>query len=153
MSAANSIEFRVEAGLEQVRLLGVAVRAVAEQFLASTRAQLIELCAVEIATNCVEHAYRGEPGHELRVCVSLVDDFVVVEVRDRGGAIPKAVLSDTRDPFDFDPLDSEALPEGGMGLALVDAMAESSEYFQDGDENVVIMRFSRVRPLQAFESV
>lgn len=152
MAAATSIEFRVDAGLEQIRLLGVTVRAVAERFLATARAQLIELCTVEIATNCVEHAYRGEPGHELRVCVSLAEEFFVVEVRDRGAAIPEAVLSDARDPLDFDPSETEALPEGGMGLALVDAMAESCEYFQDGDENVVRMRFSRVRPAQAFES-
>lgn len=152
MGDACSIELRVDSELEQIRLVGVTVRSLAEQFLATTRAQLIELCTVEIATNCVKHAYRGESGHEIRVCVALADDFFIVEVRDRGTAIPKAVLGDKRDPFDFDPSVTESLPESGMGLALVDAMAESSEYFRDGDENVVRMRFSRLRPSPAFES-
>lgn len=148
----RSIELRVEAGLEQIRLVGVTVRAVAEQFISTTRAQLIELCTVEIATNCVKHAYFGEQGHLLRVCVSLENDHLVVEVRDRGTAIPQTALENRTNPFDFDLSDTDSLPEGGMGLALVDAMAESSEYFRDGDENVVRMRFSRVRPAQVFET-
>lgn len=152
MGDARNMEFRVGSELEQIRLVGIAIRALAEQYFAISRARSIELCTVEIATNCVKHAYRGEPGHELRVCVALADDDFVVEVRDRGVAIPKAVLSDERDPFDFNPSVTESLPEGGMGLALVNAMTESSEYFRDGDENVVRMRFSRVQPSQSLES-
>jgi serine/threonine-protein kinase RsbW len=139
----HSIELRVEAGLEQIRLVGVTIRAAAEQFVSAARAQLIELCTVEIATNCVKHAYEGESGHTLRVCFSLDTDHVIVEVRDRGKAIPSAVLSEDRNPFDFDPDETQALPEGGMGLALVSAMAEDSDYFRDDQENVMRMKFQR----------
>lgn len=142
----RSIELRIDSGLEDIRLVGVSVRAVAEQFVAAARAQLIELCTVEIATNCVKHAYNGECGHTLRVCVSLVEDFFAVEVRDSGKAIPQKVLGEERNPFDFDPHETQKLPEGAMGLALVSAMAEKSEYFRDGDENVMRMLFARVLP-------
>lgn len=152
MGDPRSIELRVEAGLEQVRLVGVTVRAVAEQFVAPARAQLIELCTVEIATNCVKHAYEGRPGHSLRVCISLDDNEIIVEVRDEGKAIPLGVLEEDRNPFGFDPDETQALPEGGMGLALVSAMAEDSEYFRDGDENVMRMRFQRARASQTQEA-
>lgn len=148
----QSIELRVEAGLEQIRLVGVTVRAVAEQFLSAPRARLIELCTVEIATNCVKHAYECQPGNRLRVCVSLVDDQFVVEVRDTGGTIARSELTDERSVIDFDSDAARALPEGGMGLALVSAMAESADYFRDGNENVMRMKFARVRSDASYET-
>ncbi len=148
MPNENYIEFRVHAGLEQVRLVGISVRAIAEQFLTVARAQLIELCTVEIATNCVKHAYDGISDGELTVRVVPEGDFFVVEVRDSGKAIPTGTFGDNRSPFDFDPKNTDSLPEGGMGLALVSAMAEQSDYFRDDDENVMRMQFSRTRAVE-----
>jgi len=142
---ARSIELRVEAGYEQVRLICVTVRAVAERFLATPRAQLIELCTAEIAGNCVRYAYANEPGHRLRVCIGLDDEYFVVEVRDRGKTFASPQPSDQTSLSDAGSQDCEGRAGEGMRLALVSAMAESADYFRDGDENVMRMRFPRLR--------
>jgi serine/threonine-protein kinase RsbW len=59
-----------------------------------------------------------------------------VDVWDYGNPIPDDQLEHAgSSTFDFEPTDTGALPEGGMGLALIKAAFDEVDYASDGREN------------------
>lgn len=80
----------------------------------------IELGLSELLSNIVRHGYGGKAG-PIRLTWSADEKRITVRVADRGKPIPKGSLEEAASTrFDFDdttPL--HALPEGGMGLVLV----------------------------------
>ncbi|HEY5623051.1 MAG TPA: ATP-binding protein [Gammaproteobacteria bacterium] len=141
MSKSGSIELSITGGLEDVRLLGIRVRAIARALVSTEQAALVELCTVEVANNCMEHAYEGAEGGAIDVTLRAGSQELVVEVRDRGRPIGSSGLEAAADPFGFDPTDIELLPEGGMGLALIRASVSRYEYAREGDCNVTRLHF------------
>ena len=79
----------------------------------------LKLALTEACTNSVRHAYGNGDG-TVEILYELHDDHLVVEVSDRGeGFEPPAafvrVLSD------------EELSEGGLGIAIIEALADEFE--------------------------
>jgi serine/threonine-protein kinase RsbW len=147
----GSIALSISGGLHDVRLLGVSVRAVARTLVSAEQAAIVELCTVEIANNCIEHAYRDTGCGTIDVKVSADATSLVVEIRDSGRAIEAGRLARGEDPFEFDPADIDALPEGGMGLALVRASAQRLEYSRENGSNVTRIFFARTADVSASE--
>jgi anti-sigma regulatory factor (Ser/Thr protein kinase) len=54
------------------------------------------LCLSELATNAVRHSASGQPGGTFTVAAEVLDDGVVLEVRDAGGPWPPATSPDGR---------------------------------------------------------
>jgi len=97
--------------LGRLALTGLArVRSLPEDVLADLKLALTEAC-----TNSVRHAYdEGEGIVEIRY--ELHQDRLVIEVSDAGEGF---------DPVD--PPDNSALGEGGLGLAIIGALADELE--------------------------
>jgi serine/threonine-protein kinase RsbW len=77
----------------------------------------LKLALTEACTNSVRHAYRDAPG-TVEILYELLPDRVVVEVTDSGeGFTPPAEREE--DPDD--------LAEGGLGLAIIRALADELE--------------------------
>jgi serine/threonine-protein kinase RsbW len=96
----------------------------------------LEIALCEVLTNIVQHGFAGAAPAPVEVdCVEQAD-ALVVEVRDRGRAIPRERLDAAgADTFAFDPEDIAALPEGGFGLALVKAAFDVVDYRSENGVN------------------
>jgi len=139
------IQLLVDSDLDKVALVARAVRAVCADLLDAESADAIELSLVEAINNVIEHGYEGKPGRDVGVLVSLQPDRVVIEVVDHALPMAPALLNRSTDPFDFDAADLDSLPEGGMGLALIQMNMDEVEYLSANGENRLRMT-KRVQP-------
>jgi serine/threonine-protein kinase RsbW len=78
----------------------------------------LKLALTEACTNSVRHAYRhGDPGN-VEIVYELFSDRLVVEVSDEGGGFdPEAPMGGA----------APALEEGGLGIAIIRAIADEVE--------------------------
>jgi serine/threonine-protein kinase RsbW len=85
----------------------------------------LKLALTEACTNSVRHAYADGEGH-VEIVYELHEDRLVVEVSDRGeGFEPPA------DPGQA--LEQDELSEGGLGIAIIEALADEFEIGQGTD--------------------
>jgi serine/threonine-protein kinase RsbW len=98
----------------RLALTGIArVRDLSDEVLAD-----LKLALTEAASNSVRHAYRGdEEGAVVEISYELLPDRLVIEVTDEGEG--------------FDPDEAEGAPEelseGGLGIAIIRAIADEVE--------------------------
>lgn len=82
------------------------------------------LIVSEMVTNSVRHSRSRGPRGRIIVRLALTPgDSVLIEVTDQGPAGPAAPPSGPQEMPAVDGAGTEDLPEGGMGLALIDALA------------------------------
>ncbi len=99
----------------------------------NTRGHL-ELILVEALNNVVEHAYLTKPGGEIQVELNKIDEKTVIKITDSGIAAPgTAIIESSELP------DENKLPEGGWGLCLIQALADTIEYFRYSDHNTLVL--------------
>jgi len=91
----------------------------------------MEIALAEALTNIVEHGYAGvtQPHPIMVTFFEWRDEVLVMELRDQGRPIPPGAL-DAAGPetFAYDPTELDALPEGGMGLALIKLAFDRVDY-------------------------
>jgi serine/threonine-protein kinase RsbW len=86
----------------------------------------LKLALTEACTNSVRHAYGGGEGL-VEIVYELHPDRLVVEVSDQGaGFEPPAAPAG-------DDLDGEELEEGGLGIAIIQALADELEIAEAAD--------------------
>jgi serine/threonine-protein kinase RsbW len=77
----------------------------------------LKLALTEAASNSVRHAYGGQDVGVVEISYELLPDRLVIEVTDEGEG--------------FDPADAQASPdelsEGGLGIAIIRAIADEVE--------------------------
>ena len=122
MTASAAVRLTIPAKPEYITLGRLAltalsrVRPVSDETLSDLKVALTEAC-----TNSVRHAYRnGRRGH-VEILYELEPDRLAIEVVDDGSGI---ALDDIPE-LDDDNLDE--LAEGGLGLALIKALADEVE--------------------------
>ena len=100
--------------LSRLALSGLArVRPLAEDTLADLKLALTEACS-----NSVRHAYAGGEGH-VQISFELREDRLVVEVEDDGTGFEHAGTGRE--------LERDELTEGGLGIAIIKAIADEFE--------------------------
>ncbi len=100
--------------LSRLALSGLArVRPFPEDTLADLKLALTEACS-----NSVRHAYGGGDGH-VQITFELRDDRLVVEVEDDGAGFVHGGTGRE--------LEREELEEGGLGIAIIKAIADEFE--------------------------
>src|SRR5438128_11808470 len=97
----------------RLALTGISrLRPLSEELLAD-----LKLALTEAASNSVRHAYADQTGGRVEIVYELHPDRLVIEVIDEGGG--------------FQPLPedagSESLTEGGLGIAIIRAIADEVE--------------------------
>lgn len=123
------IEFSVPARLEEVRPIAESLRAFMADGIPPEACDAIELGIVEALTNVVSHGYAGMHAAAMQLRFEQSRDAAIVELFDTGKPIPQENLDrDSAAPFEFDPDDLAALPEHGMGLALVRLSFDAVQY-------------------------
>lgn len=122
-SLAPSFEIRVPAACESLAITREAARRVAAASgFDAVAAQEIAAAVDEAVTNVVEHAYRGEPGHEVALRFRRDEECLSIEVEHRGdppGELPTGV--------DLDRLAAERR-RGGLGLHLMRRLMDTVEH-------------------------
>jgi serine/threonine-protein kinase RsbW len=98
----------------RLALTGIArLRELSDELLAD-----LKLALTEAASNSVRHAYGDKDAGVVDISYQLFSDRLVIEVRDEGEG--------------FDPADAEGnaaeLSEGGLGIAIIRAIADEVEF-------------------------
>jgi serine/threonine-protein kinase RsbW len=94
----------------------------------------IVLIAEDLFSATIRYAFEDEAEHQVHFILSMTDRTVVVEMIDDG--IPF-------NPMEYNPdiqTDPAALDEGGMGLMLMKAFSDASEYHRAENENHLVIR-------------
>ncbi len=92
----------------------------------------LKLALTEACTNSVRHAYAGGEGL-VEIVYELHPDRLVVEVSDQGEGFEAPA-----EPADG--LDGEELSEGGLGIAIIQALADEFE-IREGEHGGSRLRF------------
>lgn len=98
----------------------------------------LKLAITEACSNSIRHAY-DEPGgaadeaSKVYVTYEMHDDRLVVEVRDHGKG------------FDWQGPSDDALPEGGLGISIIQAVCDEFEVLQPGEGSGSTLRIVKLR--------
>ena len=118
----HAIRLTIPAKAEYITLGRLALTGIARLRAEPLRQEVLgdlKLALTEACTNSVRHAY-GDSGGTVEIVYELHEDKLVVEVADEGeGFEPPA------DPARV--LDEEQLSEGGLGIAIIEALADEFE--------------------------
>jgi serine/threonine-protein kinase RsbW len=127
-SAANgnghvhAIRLTIPAKAEYITLSRLALTGIARLRPEPLRQEVLgdlKLALTEACTNSVRHAYAGGDGM-VEILYELHDDKLVIEVLDEGeGFVPPTEPSTA--------LVDEELSEGGLGIAIIEALADEFE--------------------------
>ncbi|MGH7788474.1 MAG: ATP-binding protein [Candidatus Binatia bacterium] len=127
----GTITLRIDSRLEDVWLIGLAVRAVCSALpLDEETTGAVELCVVEAVNNAIEHAYGEAPGQPVEVEASLAADTLRLAVRDRGRSMPWPA------PPAAAP---DGLNEGGRGLFIMRELMDDVDYATVDGWNVLTL--------------
>ncbi|WP_165477742.1 ATP-binding protein [Desulfobacter hydrogenophilus] len=136
MKAANMIRLIIDSRLENVSLVGSAVRGIANTLcIDSTTSYQLELCVVEAVNNDIKHAYHCQAGHSVEIDVLLYPDRLAFKIYDKGESMSPAKVA----PFSFDPSKVETLPEGGMGVYILHALMDEVHYKTINGQNIMTL--------------
>jgi len=136
METTGTIKLIIESKLENVPLIGGAVRGIASALSIDELSRYhLELCVVEAVTNVTKHAYAFEAGNSVEVNILLFPDRITFQVCDRGISLDPAKVQLLR----FDPQKLETLPESGMGLFIMHALMDEVRYETVGGLNILTM--------------
>ena len=113
----------------RLALTGIArVRSLSDELLAD-----LKLALTEAASNSVRHAYGEDRAGVGEISYELLPDRLVIEVTDEGGG--------------FDPGEAKGAPEelseGGLGIAIIRAIADAVEIGRQPDGRGSRLRFEK----------
>lgn len=137
MSEKKTIKLTILSKLEYVELIGSSINSLCMFFNCDNLiAYDIEQCCVEAINNCIEHSYKYDLSKDVEVVFSFEKDTIELNIIDNGIAL-ESLKKDTS--MDFDPEDIENLPEGGMGLILINQIMDNVSYKSENGFNKLTM--------------
>lgn len=136
IKTTSSIRLTIDSNLNNVFLVGLTVEAICSYapFKAVTAYQ-VGTSVVEAVNNAIKHAYGNQPGHQVEVDILLNPEGVRFEISDTG----RPMRLQGSHKLEYDPEDLENLPEGGMGLFIINQVMDHVEYKSFGDRNLLTM--------------
>ncbi|MEJ7928848.1 ATP-binding protein [Ramlibacter sp. AN1015] len=125
------------ATLESISGATARLRRILPSALPAQARDAVELGVAEALSNVVRHGYDPDAAGRIALSWRLRRDGAFeVLVQDWGRPVPPGCLEEgCGPPFAFDPHRIAALPEGGMGVALIRLSFDEVEYRRVGDRN------------------
>ena len=146
---AKVIKLTVDSRLEEVFLVGLAIRGVcAYTSLTDEETYQMEVCVVEAVNNAIEHSYHFMPGRNVDIIIHLFPERIEFHVCNTGDPMESMDVA----AMDFDPKDLRALPEGGMGLYIIQNIMDEVTYQILDGINTLIMSKRIVIPAKGIIS-
>ncbi|MEO8605028.1 MAG: ATP-binding protein [bacterium] len=131
----EAITLAIDSQFDHVFLVGLSVHAVCAGLgLGDEAAGAVELSVVEAVNNCVEHAYREEPGHRVEIHLAAAFGALRVAVRDRGRCLDWAAACARADAYAAD-----AAAEGGRGVFIMRSLMDGVDYVSTDGLNELIL--------------
>ncbi len=144
----GKVDLTIDSCFEDVNLVGLCIRTLASKAFDKDQCDKIEICAVEVVTNCIKHSYKGRKGHKVYITYQAYDDRVVIDIADSGIAINEKLLENDLSNFDIDKSDIDNLPEGGMGLKIIKTWMDEVHYKTvDGFNHCVLVKYIDPPPI------
>lgn len=135
------LELDFEATSAEVRAaLARITGAIAPLDPAPDRAIAVELAMAEVLNNVVEHAYAGQAPGPVQVTLTAEDRVLICRVEDEGIDLPDGLPPPGPLPDPEAARAIETLPEGGLGLPLIHALAERLTYLRLPGRNCLTCR-------------
>ncbi len=106
-----------------------------DHFISDGNIREIELCLAEALNNIIKHAYKGAENNTIEISMEIRNKQFKVILIDYG--IERSNLN--KPTLEFDPNDIESLPEGGMGLFIIEQLMNETNYLRDGNKNIFTM--------------
>ncbi|MCX5829948.1 MAG: ATP-binding protein [Deltaproteobacteria bacterium] len=132
-----SIRISIDSRLDQVHMVGYAVHGICSQLgLGDIVVYQIELAVVEAVNNAIKHAYGSVAGHSVEVVISVNEKRLQFEICDEGETLH---FLQKRTGLDFDPQNKTNLPEGGMGLHIIEQVMDDMSYFVRDGRNCLVL--------------
>jgi serine/threonine-protein kinase RsbW len=105
----------------------------------------IELSVVESVNNIIKHAYNNERGHDIEVVFFIHCNRITLEICDTGKNLNIVLLEKINESLPpFDPDDIENLPEGGMGISIINQVMDGVAYeTANGRNKLILTKFFR----------
>lgn len=102
---------------------------------------IVELILVEALNNVIEHAYQGKDNHPIEIEFKQTDKEVLITIEDQGIAVPVAVTQrhQENNTLPITMPNEAALPEGGWGLGLIEALADRIEFSTQEGGNLLVL--------------
>lgn len=135
----SRIRLSIDSALENVKLVGMAVNRLCAQALDQRAGDEVELAVVEAVNNCIMHAYLQESGHEVTVELTLGSECVLIEISDHGRSMDWQANNELGKCLSFDAAHIDSIPEGGMGLFLIDSLMDEVGYSSGGGINTLTL--------------
>lgn len=135
-------EFQLRADLGEVARVTAEMRALLPDRLAEDERNAVEIAMAEALTNVVKHGYDGGEG-SMRVLWREGSRDLKIEIADEGNPIDEHRLTAAGpDTFAYDATDLGALPESGMGLALIKMAFDEVQYHSaDGTNRLRLVKY------------
>lgn len=95
----------------------------------------MEICLTEALNNVIKHSYEGKPGNLIKLKLALTKKRLEIIISETGK--PREKIEKPK--LEFDPTDIENLPEGGMGLFIIEEIMDETKYRSDGKTNTFTM--------------
>jgi serine/threonine-protein kinase RsbW len=138
--ADKSITLLIDSKLENVFLVGIAIKAICEFILFDKNdANNVELGITEAVNNVIKHAYNSEPDHKIEVTISVFSNKMVFQISDIGKGMNLNQCNSNHACFDFEPNKIETLPVGGMGLHIINSVMDKASYKTVDGKNVLTL--------------
>jgi len=94
-------------------------------------ADMFEICLLEALNNIIKHAYKEDFSKKIEITVNISPYKTIVKLSDTG--IPRKNIKKAK--LEFDPTDIEQLPEGGMGLYIIENLMDEANYCSENSVN------------------
>lgn len=102
-----------------------------EQNIAEETIREIELSLAEALNNVIKHSYKGDETNKIEIEMTYDNNQFLLNLSDFGE--PRKNLK--KPVLEFDPEDIDSLPEGGMGLFIIEQLMDENKYSVDGNKN------------------
>ena len=129
----NSKKFTINSAYKNVSSVCFIAKTFCEEYdIAGDKIREIELSLAEALNNIIKHSYKGNEENKIDIYLSIDETKITISLTDFGESrknIGKPVL-------EFDPADIDSLPEGGMGLFIIEQLMDENSYAADGNKNI-----------------
>lgn len=130
----------INSELENVGLVGRTVNKLCSDLFQETEIWNIELGVVEAVTNVIKHSYSKKPNGMVKIMMQFEEETVQIVIQDSGEPLDKNRVDLTGGKvIDFDPKDRKSLPEGGMGLFLINQSVDKINYLSENGVNTLTL--------------
>ncbi len=139
----------INSELENVGLVGRTVNKLCSDLFLETEIWNIELGVVEAVTNVIKHSYSKKPNGTVKIMMQFEEEIVQIMIQDSGEPLDTNRVDLTgRNVIDFDPKDKKNLPEGGMGLFLINQSMDHINYLSENGVNTLTLLKKKNKTLQ-----